>query len=257
MSRNNLWEKIGRGKYKGIHRMPFDLESRAATHELNRQRVVSMIILDLYCMATLGYIPKGTAIGVKGAVSQNLTGSKADDSAAAHCVPRQLFLGTKTPQLLLQHDFPERAFVIDALFAETDILPVNFNKADSRVERKGLSKAFLDACDHVITKAQLDGKLECDFASIVVKAAYEIYRTKTQKAYQAAMIHLQNKIKPKIGTGSRVKFKIRKGDLEKWKEQYKITEMYSETLRNSKGVDVVLVPKEYVNGVFRLYNMIV
>ena len=115
-SRKNPWKRIGRPDYEGVHHMPFDTKNRAITHELNRQRVITQILLDLYCMAVVGLIDKDGRVVLKGAGSQNLIGSKTDKTEAAHCAPRQIIVGGRRPQDILFTHFPERALALDSLF---------------------------------------------------------------------------------------------------------------------------------------------
>ena len=252
-SRKNPWKEIGRPDYEGVHLMPFDLENRAVQHELNRQRVISQIFLDLYCMAALGLFKKGMPVALRGASSQNLSGSKSDQTEAAHCAPRQILIGTQRPQDILFLSFPERAFVIDSLFAETDILPANFNKSDSRAERNGLKEAFRSACETVITAGHIHGNLDKFLVSTALKNAYEIYKVKAKKAFQYSARRLKDKL-DKI-QASRVQHTIRSKEKRKWEEQFAITGLYADTLHESAGVSVVLEPGR-IEGIFKIYEMI-
>lgn len=242
-TRKNPWTAIGFSKYEGFHLMPFDFRSRAETHELNRQRVVSSILRELYVLATLDIIEEFKLVTVKRAVSQNLRGSKGDMTEAAHCCPRQVMIGDKTPTELLQTVFPERAFVVNAFFAETDILPANYNKADSRAEGNGLSNGFRSACNFIIKDAHLKGKLEYEPLMTAVRTAYSIYKEAAEDAFRISIERLENKLR----------FNVTKKDETKWTSQIKILKVYDRTLKSSSGASVVLDITS-VNGLIKIYN---
>lgn len=243
--RKNPWTAIGYSTYEGFHMMPFDLRKRGEKHELNRQRVVSSVLLELYIMATIGIIPKDRLLTVKRAVSQNLRGSQKDMTEAAHCCPRQVMVGDKTPTELLQTAFPERAFVVNAFFAESDILPANFNKADSRAEGNGLSDGFRDACHYVVSDAHYHGKLIPLNISTAVRQAYSIYKEHAEDAFRVSCERLEDKLR----------FNVHKDDEAKWREQMKILRIYARTLNISAGASVVL-SMERVSGLIRIYKEI-
>lgn len=241
--RKNPWTSIGYSTYEGFHMMPFDLRRRGETHEINRQRVVSSILLELYVMATVGIIKKDRIITVKRAISQNLRGSQKEMTEAAHCCPRQVMIGDKTPTELLQTAFPERAFAVNAFFAESDILPANFNKADTRAESNGLSNGFRAACHFVVSDAHYHGKLIPLNVSTAVRSGYSIYLDYATDAFRVSCERLEHKLR----------FNVTKQDEIKWKEQLKITKIYDRTLRTSSGATVVL-DMERVNGVIKIYK---
>ncbi|MEZ5425115.1 MAG: hypothetical protein R2747_02515 [Pyrinomonadaceae bacterium] len=241
--RKNPWTSIGYSNYEGFHLMPFDLRSRAERHELNRQRVVSSIFLELYIMATMEIIPKDRLLTVKRALSQNLRGSKKDQTEAAHCAPRQVMIGDRTPTELLQTAFPERAFVVNAFFAETDILPANFNKSDSRAEGNGMSNGFREGCHFVVSDAHYHGKLIPLNAATAVRQAFSIYKDWAIDSFRVSCERLENKLR----------FKMTKSDEDKWKEQLKITQIYNRTMKISSGASVVL-GIERVSGLIKIYE---
>ena len=239
-------------EYAGVHMMPFSLRHRAETHERNRQRVVLSILLDVHLMALTGYIKKGDLITLRGAISQNLEGSAADATAAAHCVPRQLLINIRTPQDILFNplgdDLPpmaERAFALDVLFAETDILPVNFNIADSRAERLGLNYAFLKACKYIISAAHYGGEMKAAQILSVVENAFSIYKNEASQAFTAAAERLREKLKPTY---------LFPKDRAKWTEQLQITEKYSETLRIASPTRDIL-DTQIIDGLIKVYTL--
>lgn len=243
--RKNPWTAIGYSTYESFQMLPFDLRKRGEKHELNRQRVVSSVLLELYIMAVAGIIPKDRLLTVKRAVSQNLRGSQKDMTEAAHCCPRQVMIGDKTPTEYLQTAFPERAFVVNAFFAESDILPANFNKADSRAENNGLSDGFRDACHFVVADAHYQGKMIPLNVSTAVRQAFSIYKKCAEDAYRVSCERLEDKLR----------FNVHKEDEIRWREQVKILKIYARTINISSGASVVL-NIERVSGIIKIYNEI-
>ncbi len=241
--RKNPWTAIGYSTYEAFSSLPFDLRKRGEQHELNRQRVVSSVLLELYVMAAIGIIPKDRIITVKRAVSQNLRGSQKNMTEAAHCCPRQVMIGDKTPTELLQTAFPKRAFVVNAFFAESDILPANFNKADTRAESNGLSNGFQKACHFVVSDAHYHGKLIHLNVSTAVRQAFSIYKEFAEDAFRVSVERLEDKLR----------FNVHKADEIKWREQIKIIKIYARTLNISSGASVVL-DIEKVGGVIKIYK---
>lgn len=242
--RKNPWTSIGFSTYEGFHMMPFDVRKRAETHELNRQRVVCSVLRELYIMATLDIIKKGKLLTVKRAVSQNLRGSQKGMTEAAHCCPRQVMIADKTPTELLQTAFPERAFVVNAFFAESDILPANYNKSDSRAESNGMSNGFRKACQFVVADAHYHGKLIPLKVSMAVRSAYELYKSQADDSFRISRERLEHKMR----------FNVTKENASKWKEQMEILRVYARTLHISSGPSVVL-DIEKVSGVIKIYKL--
>lgn len=223
--------------------MPFDWRKRGENHELNRERVVSSILLELYIMATIGIIPRDRLITVKRAISQNLRGSQKDMTEAAHCCPRQVMVGDKTPTELLQTAFPERAFVLNAFFAESDLLPANYNKADTRAEGNGLSNGFRAACHFVVADAHHHGKLIPLNVGTAVRTGYSIFKKQAVDAFRISAERLENKLM----------FNVTKENKEKWTEQLKITKIYERTIKFSSGASVV-TDIERISGLIKIYK---
>ncbi len=242
-NRKNPWTSIGFSTYEGFHMMPFDIRKRAETHELNRQRVVASILRELYVMATLEIIGKDKLLTVKRAISQNLRGSRSDMTEAAHCCPRQVMVADKSPTELLQTAFPERAFVVNAFFAESDILPATYNRADSRAESNGMSKGFRDACQFVVADAHYHGKLIPLNISTAVRSGFSLYKQQTKDAFRISRERLEEKMQ----------FNVTTQDAAKWKEQLEILRVYDRTLHISSGASVVL-DIEKVSGVIKIYK---
>ncbi|HEX8249457.1 MAG TPA: hypothetical protein VF599_14860 [Pyrinomonadaceae bacterium] len=249
--RTNPFLEIGFSEYTGIHLMPFALKERAAKHEYNRERVVISIMLDLHLMALTGFIGKTTTIGLRGAITQNLEGHEGD--AAAHCAPRQLIINGRPPQAILARPprnssakpMPERAFALDVLFGEADILPVNFNICDSRAERRGLNGAFLNGCRQAIKAGLHGGEMKADAISSAVKAAFDKYKSDSKTAFQSSVTRLKDKLKPKY------LFPYLRA---RWTEQLQITEQYADALAGSdvaqQKTDLALI-----EGLIRVYTI--
>lgn len=245
VDRKNPFTQIGFAKYTGIHRMPFALRDRAVTHETNRQRVVGSLLLDLYIMAILGIIPLNSLISLRGANMQSLTGSSANMTQAAHCAPRQLYIGAETPQIILRRVFPERAWAMDILFAETDILPSNFNICDSRAEHYGLSEAFRRACQNVISTARLETKPDISLILISMRNAFAVYQALAAEAYRNSIKKLDDYLRPKY---------LYPKERAKWTEQRQITEQYAETLRDAPGRELAF-SKVKGEGLLKEYKL--
>ena len=250
--RTNPFLEIGFSEYTGIHLMPFALKERAAKHEYNRQRVVISIMLDLHLMALAGFIGKTTTIGLRGAITQNLEGHEGD--AAAHCAPRQLIINGRPPQAILARPsrnsaakpMPERAFALDVLFGETDVLPVNFNICDSRAERRGLNSAFLNGCRQSIKAGLHGGEMKADSISSAVKAAFDKYKSDSKTAFQSSVTRLKDKLKPKY------LFPYLRA---RWTEQLQITEQYADALAGSADVVQKKTDLALIEGLIRVYTI--
>lgn len=244
--RKNPFTEIGFPEYTGIHRMPFALKDRAVMHETNRQRVIASIILDLHFMAVLNIIKAGEPISLGKAVAQNLKGTDQDTTEAAHCAPRQLLVGTQSPQELLQAVIPERAWVLSVLFGETDILPDNFNKCDSRAERRGLDRAFRHACQYAIEAGHQDAQLEINKIIVKAERAYAIYKDGATVAFRESAERLKIKLKPKF---------LFPKEEAKLTEQLQITEQYAETVRESPG-KTQGISLWKIEGLIKIYKLL-
>jgi hypothetical protein len=231
--------------------MPYDLEHRAATHEFNRHRAVAKVFVDLYCMVVKGIIDTNQQIGISGAASQSLLGSKSENTEAAHCVPRQLLIGSKRLQDILFEKMPERSLAVAALFGETDILPKNFNKADSRAELCGLKEAFRFAAETTVFEAMQAKSLDIDSLSLAVKQSFSTYRVRASAAFRHALLELDEKVK-KI-ENSMVKHVLRTKEEDKWREQQAIMRLYLKFSADTGGLLKALEPS-ILSGIIKVYN---
>jgi hypothetical protein len=222
--RKNPFIEIGFPEYAGIHMMPFGFLERAVRHENERQRVIASILIELNMMAVIGVIKKTAKISLDGAHFQSLKGSEASDTEAAHCAPRQILVDGKPANEKFKD--PSDGFRLKIMFGETDILPSNFNKCDSRAERNGLAQGFLKACESAITAGHFGGNLQSASIGVSAAAAYEIYQHHAYTAFTNSILRMREKLRPAT---------IAHRDKVRWTEQLLILEKYRETLGNGEG----------------------
>lgn len=232
--------------------MPYDLEKRAALHEINRQRVVAKLLSDLFCMVKCGYVKAYEPISMGGAESQSLRGTRSGGTEAAHCAPRQIFIGSWKMQYKLDTSFPERGLAIAALFGEADILPSNFNKADSRVEGSGLAEAFLEAAKTVVLEGSLGEELDERSLSMAVRKGFNVYTRHAINAFNDALKQLKDKVREL--DRSRINHSLRSKEEAKWREQHAITKVYARTLDDAQGLEDALEIK-VLRGLVRIYTV--
>lgn len=242
--RKNPFIELGFPEYAGAHMMPFGMQERAATHEVARQRVVSSIFLELHLMALVKIIEENAKISMAGAYFQSLEGTEAQQTEAAHCAPRQILIGSKPADMVFKNS--EDGLRLKFLFGETDVLPVNFNKSDSRAERNGLAEGFFKGCEYVITAAHNGGEFKN--YSIVTHAAtaYSIYESFAQTAFNQSILRLKEKLK---GSGITHREKIN------WTEQLIITQKYMESLAIAEGKAYGLAIAK-IEGLIKVYELI-
>lgn len=243
-TRKNSFNEIGYNA--AIARMPTALKEAAIEHETNRQRVVASILLELQFMMLAGFIKNKELLRLSKAASQNTTGNKDDATEAAHCVPRQVRIGTETVQEILFRVFPERAWAVSVMFGETDILPVNFNRCDSLAEKKGLEESFRKACQYAIGFDLGSEDKETDVNLILMRAqtAYAIYKDGAAAAYLECLQFVKDKFKPILFPQQ----------LKTLTEQYQILEQYDDTLRYSPGKEKGISMSK-IEGLMVIYNL--
>jgi hypothetical protein len=211
----------------GDESVPKSVKGKAIWHEGRRQRTIVSILLEIHLMALTEVIPQSCrSFKVEKAFWQDDTGSADDDTQAAHCVPRQLIINGKHPHDILMKYSRERRDFMQGYFGKTDLLPVNFNKCDSRAERVPLvniAEGFRKACRSAITSGQIGGKLTSQSVSTMVGAAYGHY---TSSASQSYTICIQ-RLKLKLSRPS-----IKQSDKDRWKEQLAITQFYAQEVNN-------------------------
>ena len=242
--RKNPFIQIGFPEYAGVHMMPFGMLERAIKHETERQRVVASIILELHMMAVIGVFKKDVKISLDGAHFQSLKGDDANATEAAHCAPRQILLNGKPADEAFSN--AADGFRLKVMFGETDILPINFNKCDSRAERKGLAEGFQKACESSIRAGLFGGTLEPSSIAVSSVAAYSIYSHHANLAFTSSISRMKEKLRPA---------NIAHRDRVNWTEQLFILEKYIETLGKGEGRSEALSFSR-ISGLVVVYNLI-
>lgn len=207
--------------------MPTDIRSAAASHEMNRERAVMNILLNIYILAGVRAIKKGDVITTTGAKYQHLSGRRADGTNAAHGSPRQIMIAGKTLQEIADGRSPDSnsfRFLLDS-FGGTDILPVNYNKADSLAESCGLVDALLEACRLAVSNAGLRKSYRSSLRTDV-GASYGLFKSLAMEAFDLAIDSLYNDLASTTIISKR-------DDLS---EQISILRIYKSTLRSSSCI---------------------
>jgi hypothetical protein len=226
------------------------IELDAEKHENNRQAAVTKVLVELFLVAVSGHLKKGQPLGaikrmtkLKGAKWQSW--KSTEENQSAHCLPRQLYLGAKSFDSFLASCVPERAPAMVMVFAETDDLPANFNRADSLAEGKGLADGFRAACISVIDFALNQGKFDESSAMQYVAAAYEVYQANARYAYQRSQQHLKQVLQFKTSDSAA---KARR------EERLSILKWYNVALLRSAGHFEILNPS-YVKSTMTIYSL--
>jgi hypothetical protein len=159
-----------------------DTRNIAIGHETNRQSVVKTILVYLFLMSKYQIITNSLTVGA--ATAQYL--SATDANQAAHCVPGQLFhSGTAIQKISgLSEDLE---VTLDCLFAATDDIHNNFNKADSSAEDSGLRDAFGQACNRVVQSGRY-ARFERAWQFLPqIETAFGVYKTLGTTAFETAI----------------------------------------------------------------------
>ena len=182
------------GDYRGISqaRITGNVAVIANTHENNRQNEIKKVLLHLFLMAKFKLIPLGSTIGFRSAQVQYLTGTSGDN--AAHCLPCQILVGTQTPQAILDGLSSDLFIEVAQAFGATDLIPQNFNKADSLAETKGLKEAFRRASEQVVSLGHTLRVGRADQFGIHIATIFGSYRAAGMLAYRGGINHLQPQI---------------------------------------------------------------
>lgn len=219
----------------------------AATHEVERQRTVTQVLLEIYMMTSFGMLDKDDKISVKGAAVQDERASGGDQ--AAHYLPRQLVVNTINLQDVAVKYSTALSNHIKALFARTEHLPANYNRADSRAETQGMDDAFRHACRLVVeSSAFLLGNKDPNEvvrnAPTFIKAAINVYQSRAQVSFHQAIKGLQDRLK-----GERV-FET---EIERWTMQIEILRCYSKVSGIHQAINEELT-SERLEGTFHSYT---
>jgi hypothetical protein len=127
------------------------LEIRTVTgHATERYENLRVVLCMLYPLRRRLILPAST-VTIVGAEWQKERGSRADDTHAAHTMPRRLMIGGKalTEWLKTSNDELLR-FAIKTIEGTVTTLPSYVNKADTTWENNGLSQAYADAAREVL-----------------------------------------------------------------------------------------------------------
>ncbi len=212
----------------GDETSPKSLKGRATWHEGRRQRVIVSILLEIHLMAWSEVIPKSVrSFKVEKAFWQDDAGADDDDTQAAHCVPRQLVINGKHPHDILAKYSADRRDFVQGFFGKTDLLPVNFNKCDSRAERVpqvNIAEGFRKACRAAMVSGQMTGKITPQNVGASVANAYSEYTYSARTTYGICI----NRLKQKLTRPA-----IKPKDKDRWKEQLIITQSYSQEVNNT------------------------
>lgn len=234
------------GSFKSIRQepLPTDIRLAAISHEIGRQREVMNVLLHMYVMAGVGVIELSDVIDSSGAKLQHLTGNKPSGTNAAHCVPCQILIGVgkKTPQEISEEKKPGFEGDIFTSFSMTDILPLNFNKADSLAESKGLVDAFVNACVRAVRLAHSRRRYFRNSIYPDVMSSYDLYKSRGVISFDRAINHLFDRLASITVLEER----------RRLQERVRILEHYKQTLETSNGhlenfmlIDVEKTLKDY------------
>ncbi len=219
----------------------------ATTHEIERQRTITQVLLEIYMMTGFGMLSKDDKIAVKGAEVQDERASAGDQ--AAHYLPRQLTVNAVSLQDVAVKYSTALSNHIKALFARTEHLPANYNRADSRAETNGLDDAFRHACQLTIASSPflLAGQDANDVvknAPTFIKAAVNVYQSRAKTAFHLAIKNLEDKL-----NGERV-FDTER---ERWTMQTAILQCYLKVNGIHQSINEELT-SERVEGAFHTYT---
>ena len=220
----------------------------AATHEVERQRTITQILLEIYMMTKFGMIDKDDKIYVKGAEVQDERATGGDQ--AAHYVPRQLTVNTISLQAVALKYSTALSSHIAALFARTEHLPANYNRADSKAETNGMDEAFRYACQLVVASspyliAGQDAGDVVKHAPTFIKSAINGYQEKAKAAFYAAIKGLEDKL-----NGERV-FETER---ERWTMQIAILRCYLKVDGIHQSINEELT-SDRIESTYRTYTL--
>ncbi len=198
-------------------------------------------------MVGFGMLNKDDRIAVKGAEVQDERASGGDQ--AAHYLPRQLTVNTISLQDVAVKYSTALSNHIKALFARTEHLPANYNRADSRAETSGMDDAFRHACQLVVASSPflIPGQDAGDVvknAPTFIKAAVNLYQSRAKVAFHLAIKSLEDKL-----NGERV-FETER---ERWTMQIAILECYLKVGGIHQSINEELT-SERVESAFHTYT---
>lgn len=219
----------------------------AVTHEIERQRTITQVLLEIYMMTVFGMLDKDDKLSVKGAEVQDERAVGGDQ--AAHYLPRQLMVNDISLQDVAFKYSTELSNHIKGLFARTEKLPANYNRADSKAELQGVDEAFRQACRLVMTLVDVssggqDAQTVAKEAPNLIKSAVNLYQERGRIALHLAIKGLQEKLKGD---------KIFATEKERWTMQLEILQQYLKVSGIHHSINEELTT-ERIGGTFQTYS---
>ena len=219
----------------------------AITHESERQRTLTQLLLEIYMMTGFAMLDKDDLLSVKGAEVQDERAGGGDQ--AAHYLPRQLIVNTISLQNVSLSYSTALSNHIKALFARTEHLPANYNRADSKAEMQGLNEAFRQACRFVLDSSkpfssEQNSSHAVENAPTFIKSAVNIYQLNAKTAFYKAIKGLEEKL-----SGDRVFATER----ERWTMQREILRNYLKVSGIHQSINEELT-SEHIESAFHNYT---
>ncbi len=219
----------------------------AATHEIERQRTITQLLVEIYMMTGFKMLSKDDRLTVKGAEVQDERAGGGEQ--AAHYLPRQLMVNSDSIQDVAVKYSTALSNHIKALFARTERLPANYNRADSKAEMQGLDEAFRQACRFVVNSSkpfstQSHAGEAVENAPTFIKSAVNIYQLTAKTAFNKALRGLEEKL-----NGDRI-FATEK---ERWTMQMEIIRNYVKITGIHHAINEELT-SERIEGTFHTYK---
>jgi len=125
-----------------------------AAHALVRLENIQKVIMTVIALRLTGKLAAGTGVTVKGAGVQHDRGSRAQGTQAAHHIPRQVRIGGKSLETIIEGIVGERdhplLLAVVGWQAATFLTDKAVNKADSLWELKGLARDYQRALQRAV-----------------------------------------------------------------------------------------------------------
>lgn len=230
------------GSFKNITQIEIagDVAIRASVHENNRQNEIKKVLVHTFMMARFGIINPGDAVTAKKAEAQHISGTGG--TQAAHCLPCQILIKNDPLQNHLVSVSDELFIEVATSFSTTDILPTNFNKADSLAEGNLLKEAFRTACAQAVQAAHNLHIKDPRRVAPHIETIFGGYQGRASVAFQNSINHLQGTILTATGA--------KKAERE---ERQEILRVYQRTL-NSASASLDTVMFLHVEDLYKTYR---
>jgi hypothetical protein len=236
---------MGRQRTDGIlefgdDRDPRSLAGRARQHQSHRERAVATILADLHLMAiTKKVLPQNQSwnVGTEKAFWQDVKGSQASGTEAAHCVPCQLKINAFRPEQYVRKFSTERANMIELYFGKTTPhLPVIYNDCDQKCEEDGLIEAFQEACIISLNDGYFANGFNDSAIKTCIRNAFSTFAGKSRTTYGMVIQYYQNK----ENLCRQFKTQAKQDEADWRKTQRRIVEHYRKELDNSSAIQDVM-----------------